>query len=109
MRLRCDSTHAGHACSLVLDWLGHHPGDHAAHDGHDVSRAVLATWPSDGKASRGIPVQAAPGGSGPAASGAARPSAGSGGAAAPARARQRSARREPYAYEISDWDLLPDA
>lgn len=105
MRLRCDSTHAGHSCSHLLDWLGSHAGDHAAHPKHDLTAAAVATWPNDGAATRGIPVQAAA----PASSGS--------GAVAPAPAPRppapksapKRALRDPYAYEITEWDLLPDA
>jgi hypothetical protein len=94
MRLRCDSIHAGHACSLILDWLGHHPGDHAAHDGHDLTQRPRATWPNDGTASAGVPV----------ASTAAAPPRRPAPQPAPAPRRRRR-----YDYEITEWDLLPDA
>jgi len=102
MRLRCDSTSAGHACSIFLDWLGCHPGDHIAHERHDPTRHVLASWPNDGKASRGIPTYS--GGSG------VQPVAPTAPAPGPSPApRQHAPRPDPYAGEITEWDLLPDA
>ena len=100
MRLRCDSTCAGHACSIFLDWLGHHPGDHVAYEAHDPARPVMSNWPNDGLPSRGIPVY----------SGTARacpPMAPS--APGPKAVPSRPTRPDPYAYEITEWDLLPDA
>jgi hypothetical protein len=105
MRLRCDSTtSSGHTCSLILDWLGHHPGDHRAHERHDLARPVLAAWPNTGQASQGVPVHAAA----PAQPAAPAPAP----VAAPRRAAApvTAARPARRGYEeITEWDLLPDA
>lgn len=110
MRLRCDSTHRHHSCSLPLDWLGTHAGDHCAHEGHDLGRPVLATWPNDGAASRGIPVRSTAAVSGaasrtaaPAVARRADPPADTVRHTAPPRPRGR------YEEDITEWDLLPDA